>query len=375
MESKPTHAFKGLRAAALFIAIAFVLQLVFVILLTPQGLSHIYPYLVRAKSEEITHDASFAEYYDLRTAFADGELFFLGSDTNVAQSYYVILDYLRFLKKSFDINYLALDVTITYANTINEYISADDATLAEAEEKLMKTNKTAEFREFIKDLRDFNNTLTPQRKLTVIGIDTIDIYEEILDPFRDNLVYNWVNVDTTITTAVQKSDPDEFFDYFDANAEAFESYLGKNEYNRFIKARDLYRTGNYDNQKLAEKIAAIPEGKALCVVPNERLDTDSGFFDCLKDERVAYSVQTKYHNSQKGPSQSRITDVNDIDLPFSSETAVRFVTEQDTASFRNFYRRISNPTGRDDKADLAAYFDEFATPYYFIVSNSPAALY
>lgn len=375
MEQRSAHKMKGLRVSALFIALALVLQLIFVLFLTPQGLSHVYPYVVRVKSEEIESDASFAEYYDLRTDFADGELFFLGADMNIAQSYFVVIDYLRFLKKSFDINYLALDVTITYAGYINDYISADDETLPEAEEKIMRAKKTTAFYEFLKELRDFNKTLTPQRKLTVLGIDTIDIYEEIIDPFRERVIGSWVNTNTSITSALQTDTPDEFFDHFDANAEAFEEYLGKKEFDRVVRARDLYRTGTYNERKLADKIKAIPEGKALCVVSNEHLSAKSPFFGCLEDERKAYSIQTKYYNCQKGPREQKITTVSDLELPFSSEPNVRFVTEEDTAVFRSFYRTVSNPASREDKAELASFFDEFATPYFFIVSNSPPSLY
>lgn len=49
MEPKKSHASRGLRTAALFIALAFVLQLIFVMFLTPQGLYRVYPYVGSAQ--------------------------------------------------------------------------------------------------------------------------------------------------------------------------------------------------------------------------------------------------------------------------------------------------------------------------------------
>lgn len=378
MERKRSNFSKGLRTTAIFVAVAFVLQLAFVLFLTPQGLSHLYPYLVRMKSEEVASDASFAEYYDLRTSFADGELFFLGVNTDVAESYFVILDYLRFLKKNFDIQTVALYVTPNVAGYINSYIFAEEGEELEAAKQTLENTgmRTADFYSFVDSLRALNETLSPQRKLTVTGIYAESLENDILNSFTNKLLGGWGGFGDVIMDALSISDIESFFDYFDAHLDSFAEFLGEEEFTRYCNARDLYRAGQYADWKTSLKIAALPEGRVLCVLPNERIAPNSAFYSFIEPlGRKYYSVQTKYHNCETGSFTNQTTPLSDFELPFSSETSVRFVSEKATASFRDFYKYIANPSGSAEKAQTASAFDDLVTPNFFIVSNSPAAKY
>ena len=378
MEPKKSHASRGLRTAALFIALAFVLQLIFVMFLTPQGLYHVYPYVVRLKSERVRSDASFAEYYDLRTAFADGEMFLLGTDMGIAESYFVILDYIRFLKKSFDIETVALPVTPYVAEIINEYISAqagDD--LESAEEKLYQTGvRSNEYYDFIKNLRSYNETLSPQRKLNIAGIYTETIENDIINDFVNKVISNWTDAGEVLSRAISISKADEFFDYFDGHTAEFERFLSEAEFSRYSEARNLYREGVYDDWKAYDKISTLGDGKVLCVLSNERIAPRSKLYGYLDScGKTYYAVQTKYSGCESAVANGKKVEVNDIDLPFSSEMSVRFVSGGETASFLDFYRYVANPSSSPEKEETASALDRFATQNYFIVSDSPAVSY
>lgn len=310
MEPKKSHASRGLRTAALFIALAFVLQLIFVMFLTPQGLYRVYPYVVRLKSERVRSDASFAEYYDLRTAFADGEIYLLGTDMGVAESYFVILDYIRFLKKSFDIETVALPVTPYVAGIINEYISAqagDD--LEAAEEKLYQTGvRSNEYYDFIKNLRSYNETLSPQRKLNIAGIYTETIENDIINDFVNKVISNWTDAGEVLSRAISISKSDEFFDYFDEHTAEFERFLSEAEFSRYSEARNLYREGVYDDWKAYDKISTLGDGKVLCVLSNERIAQGRSCTDILipAGKRIMRYRQNTADASQPLPTEKKL---------------------------------------------------------------------
>ena len=368
--------FSHFRRGAFFVAAAMIVQALFVLFLTPHGLLALFPYAVRFKSETIEDDASFAEYYELRREFANADSFFIGADTSVADSYFVILDYLRFTKRFFDIKNVALKVGESTAERINACLSAP---AGELESALMEFEKggrfTVEFLDFVRSLCALNNNLAPKRKLTVRSIYTESAESATVGRISSLIMTNWAKATGEITYAMSISKVDVFLDYFDENSEAFAEFLGEEEYTHFLEIERHYRAGDYNEWALCTKLESFVGEPTLYVVDPEIIGENGSLRDSISalGAKGAY-VQIKYADCRTLTS-SGVTEKNDIDLPFKGERSVRFVSGDRIDSFRNYYRFIANPSGNETKRTVADALDTFSTRDFFIVIGSPAASY
>lgn len=365
------------RKAAFFLAAAMILQALFTLLLTPQGLVTLYPYAVRSKSEKVENDASFAEYYPLRREFADCTLFFLGADTTVADSYSVILDYLRFLKRNFEITTLTLSVGTTTADRINTCLAASDTTelLASLEELKSNGRFTLEFINFVKDLCTLNQTLTPERKITVRSMFTESIYSATISRMSSHILSNWGNAGGEVSGIMSVSDVDAFFAYMTEYSAAFTEYLGEEEYNRYMELKAHYEAGDYDEWAIASKLPELADEHTLVIVSQNAVRQKSPLRAFVSElGKNASYMEVKYADS-RGLRGGEEIEMQDIDLPFASQRSVRFVSRDDLEGFRSYYRLIANPFAREDRREVEEYLDTLATPNFFVVIGSRAVSY
>ena len=365
-----------LRRAAAFVAAAMLLQALFVVFFTPQGLSRVYPFVLRLKSETIEDDSSFAEYYTLRGEFADADSFFLGADTYVADSYFVILDYLRFTKRYFEVKNLALGVGESSAAKINACLAAPDAGLEEAFADFRSSGRyTKEFLDFVRSLCEFNKTLPPKRKLTVVPIYVESLDSAVVGRVTANIMSRLAKAPSEVSAALSISRAGEFFDHFDKNAEAFAEFLGEEEFSRLTGIEAHYRAGDYAEWALGERIAATVGEPTLYVVAPEMTSPDSPFRDQVAalGAKSAF-VQIKYTGCFTLTSSGEV-EKNDVDLPFAPKRGVMFVSGEKLDGFKAFYRFVADPAGDERKKDVAGALDSFSARHFFIVAGSPAAAY
>ena len=364
------------RRAAIFIAAAMIVQAIFVVFFTPQGLRTVYPYVLRLKSEEIEDDSSFAEYYDLRNEFADADAFFLGADLSVADSYKVILDYIRFTKRYFDISVVALRVGEMSAEKINACLNApDDALEAAITDFTTSGRYTTEFIAFVRSLCEFNKTLPPKRKLSVKSIYVESVESAVVGRVSSLIMSDPSGMAGEISYAISISAASEFFDYFDEHAAAFEAFLGAEQYARFVETEAHYRAGDYNEWALCEKIAPTLGVPTLYVVDPSIASPQNAFRYAIAalGAKGAF-VQVKYSGCQT-LSSAGVVDKNDVDLPFASKRSIRFVSGERLEGFRSFYRFVADPSGKGRKDGEIEAIDSFATRDMFIVIGSPAVSY
>ena len=368
----------GLKKTALFVIAALLIQLVFVLFLTPQGLSRVYPLAVRIHSEEIELDNSFVEYYDLRSAFADRDIYVLGVDTSVSGSYTVILDYLRFVKKTFDVDTVMLPISKSTAEAVNKVIVTEtpaelDTSIAE----LVKTGTyTEQFVEFVRNLRLFNNTLTPKRKITVAGGTIESLTSATVTRMTNTVLSEWTkNSPAEIYDIISKSNADDFFDYFNANADIFREFLGENEFGYYKEIDEHRKAGDYSEWRALQRLEGFPESRIFCVFSNTVVTPK---LDALIEAsgRTSCRVQTLYSDSMTLDKRREPTPAEGPSLPIvSSEPTYRFVSASGMEGFLKYYRFIANPTGNEDRREIASFYDNYTTPYFFVVCNSPAVTY
>ncbi len=365
------------RKATLFIVLAMILQLFFTVLLTPEGLVRLYPYAVYANSEKVENDASFSEYFPLRQEFADCTMFFLSADTTVADTYSVMLDYLRFLKRNFDITTVALNIGKANVERINKCVLASDVDeLQNALAELRSNGRfSSELMNFAKGLCMFNKTLTPERKITVKSFLTESLYTATISRMSSDILSNFGNTTPEVSAIMSITDIDKFFDYLTEYADAFTEYLGEEKFNRYMEVKSHYYAGDYNEWTIAEKLPEFAEERALIIVGRDTVGVKSPLRTYVDELGVKGAYMDVKYSDCHGISINAETEVNDIDLPFVSSRSVRFVSREDIEGFRAFYRRIANPAAKDDRRSVEEYLDNLATPSFFVVIGSSAVNY
>lgn len=364
------------RRAALFIAAAMILQAIFVVFLTPQGLSKIYPYVLRFNSEKIEDDASFAEYFGLRSEFAGNSFFVLGADLGVADSYFVIFDYLRYLKKDFDVDMLALPVTVSCARAINEYLSSSAENSASALAAVTSNGVfTADFISFLKKLYNFNATLSPRRKLTVCSDYAESLRSASVSRMSTLILNNFGKSTPEVSYALSIETADEFFTYFTDHESAFRDFLSEEEFAYFTEVKAHAEEGDFNEWILSAKLETYADNAILCVVDDPYARPGSPLCDMLSESGIdAKFVSTAYCGCKtlvSGVTEEK----NDFDLPFDPGHSVRFASRDEIGPFLRFYRFVSNPSGKEERRSVELIFDKFATPSFFIVVGSEASSY
>lgn len=247
------------------------LQLFFTVFLTPQGLVRLYPYAIRANSKKVESDASFSEYFDLRQEFEGCTMFFLGADTTVSDTYFVMFDYLRFLKRNFEITSIAMNMGKVTAEHVNKCILAQDTTeLHEALDELRSSGRfSSELLNFVKNLCTFNKTLTPERKITVKPLIAESIYNATISRMTSDILSNYGSTNPEISAILSITDIDKFFEYMTEHDTVFAEYLGEEKYNRYMEIKSHYNAGDYKEWAIAEKLPDFVADPTLVIVSKD----------------------------------------------------------------------------------------------------------
>jgi len=359
----------GIRSASLFVAVAFVVQFIFVLLFTSEGLSYIYPLYAGLKSEKIEEDNSFAEYYDLKSEFADKNVFLIGADVGVSKSYDVVLDYLRFVKKTFDVESVILPVGTNTAKKINEIISAESDSYTSLISALESSGLyTVEFVNFVRDLYKLNGTLSPKRKLTVEGY-TVDSVSSVSVTKMTNIILSkWNNsFSRELYDIISKTKTEDFFSYFDSMKEEYYEFLGDETFNEFVEVENHWRNGDYTEWKFVSKIEKYLESKVLILVPDSTV-TSSLSEKLDETESKWCAVKIMYSDCKTLSKNKEVVDREDTVFPFVSSSTFSFVSSKATEPFFERYERIVT---ENDKTSI----DETVCRNFFIVSSSDASSY
>ena len=368
----------GLRSAAIFITIALLCQLLFVFLFTPNGLSVIYPTILRVSSEKIESDASFAEYYDVKDDYSSGDIFFLGADLGVGESYTVIIDYLRFLKQNADVCILALDISDYKAGLINDCIfSEGEAAYMENIAALRSVGgDTDDFYDFVRALYNINSTLTPKRKINVVSNKINGLYRDTVSRLKDNVMFNHTG-DVVINKTLNISDPAELISYIKENEQAFREYMDEEMFDSYMTIAEHMEADDYDEWQYAEKLGKLYSGvPMLWVCSRELIDAGSKFYGYVDEFEAEYrAVQIRYSKCTRVNIDKTTSELDEISIPFAFENEIFFVFGGKTRAFLDYYRRIANPFENEKKSGIASALDDFATNDFFIVCRSGPAEY
>ena len=370
--SGKSHISSRIRSASLFIAAAAVLQFLCVMLFTPQGLSVLYPAVLRFSSEKVAFDGAFTEYYDIRDEFSDSDVFIVGADTGVSATYEAILDYIRFLKQTADISVIAIDTSTYKEDAINLCIASEnEAQFQDNMKKLRDIGRdTKEFYNFVRELYNINSALTPQRKLR------LTLERSTVKRMDDRILSDWPK-DSTVSKVFGMKDPEELIVYMRSNEAIFREYLGDEKYEEFMEIGRHAEAGDYVQWQLSGKLDELYSGeKMLVICPAAFLDASDPLGGYLSEKAYSVrSVQIRYSSCESLSSDGTSAPVDDISLPFTSENEVRFVSGKSVSGFLGYYEKVANPFAKEDRASLGAALENFSTENFFVICNSGASSY
>ena len=355
-----------LRSAALFIALAMIIQFAAVMLLTPEGLSALYPLAVSYASVNVTPDFVFDEYYDLKEEFEGCDTFFIGADTTVAESYGAILDLFRFVNRYFGVRTLALNVGRTTAARINDCLAAKSD--AELEEKIADLCASGIFPDdliaFVRALAALNSSMPLGKELTVESVYADTVKKATVDKIHSELISRWGDASPEITDALSINDADVFFEHFHANEQLYREFLGDEEFERFVEVDEHRAAGDYKEWRIASQLETFVSSPSLTVVDRDVLGEDSPLRAYVEKMGAKAAFVGVEYVSCRGMSKGEEVDVHDLSLPLAPERALWFVSAKSVAGFTDMYRFVGDPTGKGGVAPLCA-----ASDFYVIVGS------
>ena len=347
-------------------------------LFTPQGLSVLYPAVLRFSSEKVAFDGAFTEYYDIRDEFSDSDVFIVGADTGVSATYEAILDYIRFLKQTADISVIAIDTSTYKEDAINLCIASEnEAQFQENMKKLRDIGRdTKEFYNFVRELYNINSALTPQRKLRLVSDNVPTLERSTVKRMDDRILSDWPK-DSTVSKVFGMKDPEELIVYMRSNEAIFREYLGDEKYEEFMEIGRHAEAGDYVQWQLSGKLDELYSGeKMLVICPAAFLDASDPLGGYLSEKAYSVrSVQIRYSSCESLSSDGTSAPVDDISLPFTSENEVRFVSGKSVSGFLGYYEKVANPFAKEDRASLGAALENFSTENFFVICNSGASSY
>lgn len=385
-ESKVTHMDKEknntfshkLRCAALFIVIASVAQLIFALLFTAQGLFAIYPTVLRMKSEKISQDNVFPEYFDVRSEFSHKGLYILGADTGVSASYDVIIDYLRFLKQSAEVSVLSLNISKYDAGKINDCLLAENPEEREKGIKFFRSSKnySEEFCTFVRSLCQINDRLTPQRKISVASNKVPDLFSKTVSEIQNDII-SALSTDPVLVGSYTCRTVDEFLAYVKANEVTFREFLGNEKFEELLVLDEHNKLGDYEEWAYSSIVSEYCADNTVLSVcePNMIRDGSPLFAYISQSDIECTPVQIKYSKCQTLDKKKETVSLSDISVPFTSENDIFFVSAKKAESFISYYRKIANPSAIPSREKIANALSVFSTDSFFIVCNSDAVSY
>ena len=359
-----------LRSAALFVALAMIIQFAAVMLLTPEGLSALYPLAVSGAAEQIVPDLVFDEYYDLKGEFEGSDTFFIGADTTVAESYTAILDLFRFLNRYFGVRILALNIGKTTASRMNDCLAARGVT--ELEEKLGALRESGifpnEFITFTRSLATLAASMPLGKEISVESVHVDTPKKATLDKLHSEIISRWASAPKEVTDALTFSDAGTFFEHFHAHAELYRQFLGDDEFARYVEVDEHRVAGDYKEWKIASQLGAFVSSPSLTVVDRDVVGEDSAlrpYVEALGAKAAFVGVE---YVSCRGLQMGEEVDVHDYSLPFAPERALYLLSARSVEAFTRFCRFVADPTGNGDASIALA-------PDNYVVVGSPAVKY
>lgn len=365
---------KKIKAVCIFILCAAFIQGTAIIAFTHKGENIVYPLIRRIFAEKINiENNSYVEYYNIREYVNGSDVIIVGSDGRVGQSYAVLSDFLKYIKQNVNITLVALEIGDAETVIINDCIYSQNDT--EFSEKISALEgldgMSSEFISFVESLYRINRVMSPDRKITAVGIGLdstssaiCDVLDELLKPLYSELKGNY-------KAFVKTDNIDGFVDYFYENGYSKIEIFG-DTYEKVKEICDGYDTqrklGKNTDEKLFQSLSQVAregiEDKIFAVVLPERLEFGADLrtlvTDVMSKSKNVLMTEIKY--SSCGYFENGESNVlNTISFPtLTKDFKVYLIRKSVLEKVTGYYKSVT-------KSPVAV--NEYDFPFSFVITN------
>jgi len=357
---------KKVRVVGLFILFALVAQTLFVFAFTTGGLDLIYPLVRRFSSESVEiSDNSYVEYYNITADISGAEIIVVGADKRISQTYYVLSDFLHYIKRNVNVSAVALEIGEAETAIINDCIYAPGD--IEFNEKIVRLEgldgMSIEYMSFVEALYKINRTMPPDKKLTVYGIGLDSSAGIICASIDESIRHLYGELGGSYKYFLKSKMIDEFVDYFYEDALSKTDILGglydslKQICDEYDVQRKTGRNTDANLHRLLGIAADKSDGRLLTIVDSDRLTYGAEFRNLLEtgieNSLKVLMTELKYVNCEY--TENGETFVKDeLFFPvFTDDVTVRLVRKEASAGFIGYYNSVTKKTHKESDREFA----------------------
>ena len=379
-EIKSKHKKKLIRGIVIFAVCTVALQALALAFVTPGGLAALYPYILSWNAEEITTgDNTVSEYLSMNDDIKDAGLIVLGADINIADSYRLATDFMRYISKFTSVTSVALYTQQVRVVGISDgIISGDYQKYTEAVDAQKKTGAlNDQIYSFLNSVYTMNSRLSDDNKFTISGIKGYDKFENIKNDLMTELYLTPGGTNGEHTEMFYAKSGEEYARLFRKHEGVLSEILGSRF--EFHKERCSYVEEDAVEENFAlnnlARFAPAGEGTVFAIVP-EKLCADGSVF--LKKAEEIYgkvvAVKTVYYDCKTLGDEGEITR-NDGDFPSYASEGIMVASANDLKGFRSYYEKVVNSFSSEKLADRMDVIGDAGKRTFFIIVGSEAVTY
>ena len=368
---------KKIRVICLFVLFALIAQTMFIFAFTTRGLDMIYPLVRRFTSESVEiADNSYVEYYNVTADVSEAEIIVIGADKGISQTYFVLSDFLRYIKRNVNVSAVALEIGEAETVIINDCIyAADDV---EFNRKIVKLEgldgMSMEYMSFVEALYKINRTMPPDKKLTVYGIGLDSSAEIICESVDEAIKHLYADLGGSYKYYLKSRMIDEFVDYFYTDAPSKTEIFGElyDQIKQICDEYDVQRKMGRNTDASLHRLLGIAAdksgGRLLTVVDSDRLAYGAEFRNLLEtginNSLKVLMTELRYNNCfyNETAENGETVEKNDLYFPvFTDDVAVHLVRKKAMAGFTDYYTSVTKKTNEENDREFE---------FYLVISNS-----
>lgn len=373
---KNPHNKKLIRGAVAFAVTALVLQLLALLFMTPSGLETLFPYILYSNSEEIeTGDSGIGEYFSMYDEIEDAGLVILSVDLNVADSYKLASDYLKFLGRFTRVSSVAFYTQQGRVSGISDGIVSSDYAKFQSACDLQKKSLVFpdQFYTLLSNMYTMNSRLSPDNKFTLSGIMSSDSLADIIGVMTTDFYMTPGSFGGEHMEILGAKTNEEFVSLFRKHEAAIAELMdSKIEYYRELVAY-VEEDAIEENFALKNLLKFSPpgEGTVYAILPEHLCKADSVFVKKASEIYGGAVVTDTVYFDCKTIENGETSTRNDGDFPRFAE-GIKIASARELSGFRNYYEKVVRSFSSDKAEDRMDFIGEAGVRSFFIIAGSDA---
>lgn len=365
-----------IKGVAVFAVAALVLQFAAMLVMTPEGLAALYPYVLAAKSEKIkTGDADIGEFFSLHKDIEDAGLIILAVDTGVDASYSLASDYLQFLGKFTKISYAATYISNSRVWSISKAAVAGDYEAFSRSCSNQRVSKTIseDFFGYLEKIYYLNGKLTPESKITICGVRGYSDFRAVVNALTSDLFSSSGGLSGDHAEIIDARTPEEYAELIEKHADALSEVLGE-KFDIYRDTVDAVQNGNIEEEftlRNLAKYAPSGDGAVFALLPREMCEEGSSFIERAEEIYGKVVVNETVYYDCITLKDGEKASLNDGAFP-NFFSGVRIASAEKFRGFREYYEDVANTFDSDKLSERMEVIGNAGERTFFIISGSAA---